>query len=459
MIRQRDLLPGDRPLVAALLASLPAFSDEERAVALELVDHRLAHPTSDDYRFILSFSSPPGDGSGPEELAGYLCYGHTPMTRSTYDLYWIATSRAYARSDVARGLLARLESEMARAGGGLLRVETGSREAHGAGVHFFDALGFARTATVADFYAPGDDLIIFTKRVRLGAEPDVFGDDEVALQDAAFGYRDYAAERDFLFECARRFGEGTVRRVVAWAPGAGRHLQAFAEAGVAGAGVDASPAMIAYAERLLGARPGHDGGARETPGGHASRPQPPEIRFVLAGLDERAPLGPPAAPADLSFVLFSSIHLLVTPEAMVRHLHFAAELLRPGGVHVIEATHPGDLSPSGVTHTEWTEVRGDTTVDARFRIHVDRLSAERVVPVTLEVTRTTGKKGAHGAPRLKQEDRWFIPDLAGWRALLADVPELSLVATLGSFDVTVPHEHTAAWRLILVLKKVREIGS
>lgn len=434
MIRQRGLEPSDRPRLVELLNELTAFTDDERAVALELVDHRLQHPASDDYRFILSFSSP--DGGGPDELAGYLCYGHTPMTQSTYDLYWVGTSPRYARSGVARGLVARLEGDIAREGGGLVRVETGSREGHGAAVHFYDALGFTRAATIPDFYAPGDDLIVFTKRVPLGPEAEPRGDDEVALQDAAFGYRDYAAERDFLLECARRFGDDRVRRVLAWASGSGRHLKAFAEAGIAGVGIDASPAKIAYAQRVVG-------------------PKGPEVLFVEGALDQAPGAEPPIPLADLSFVLFSSIHLLLTPEAMERHLRVAAGYLRPGGVHVVEATHPADLSPSGVTRTEWTEVRGDTTVDARFRIHVDQIDEGRVVPVTLEVARTTGKKGngGNGAPRVKQEARWFVPDLAGWRAILARVPELSLAATLGSFDVTVPHEHSAAWRLILVLRK------
>jgi ribosomal protein S18 acetylase RimI-like enzyme len=434
MIHQRGLEPADRPLLAALLESLPGFSDEERAVALELIDHRIEHPSSDDYRFILSFSSPAAAGS--EELAGYLCYGRTPMTRSTYDLYWIGTSPAYERSGVARGLVARFESEVAREGGGLIRVETGSREGHGAAVHFYDAVGFARTATIPDFYAPGDDLMVFTKRIRVGAVADGFETDEAALYDAAFGYRDYDAERDFLLACSRRFGGRDVRRVLAWSSGPGRHLEAFGDAGVAGIGTDASAAMIAYAQRIAGSR----GGSLEA-------------RFVRAALDERPDVDPPVAPVDLSFVLLSSIHLLTTPAAMVAHLHVAAELLRPGGLHVIEATHPADLTLSGVNHTEWTEVRGDTTVDARFRMHIDRITADRVVPVTLEVMRTTGKKGA-SAPRFKQEDRWFIPDVAGWRAILSGVPELRLAATLGDFNVDVPYEHTAAWRLILVLQKV-----
>jgi ribosomal protein S18 acetylase RimI-like enzyme len=431
VIHQRGLEPSDRPRLVALLASLPAFSAEERAVAMELIDARLQHPDTDEYRFILSFAG--------DDLAGYLCYGRTPMTRSTYDLYWIATSPAFARSGVARGLVDSMEAEIARAGGGIVRVETGSREGHGAAVHFYDAVGFARTATIPDFYAPGDDLIIFTARVSGAAAP-AHPMDEVALYDAAFGYRDYAAERDFLLACARRFGALEVRRALAWSCVPARHVRAFADAGIAAVGADTSAAMLAYAQRVGGSRPTGS----------------PEVRFVKAALDERPDV---VAPVDLSFVPLSSIHLLGSPGALERHLAIAAELLRPGGVHVIEATHPADLTASGVHHTEWTEVRGDSVIDARFRMHIDRVGAPedggRSVPVTLEVVCSSSKKGGPPRPqqRLRQEDRWFILDLDGWRKAIAAVPGLTLAAALGDFNVNVPFEHSAAWRLILVLRR------
>jgi ribosomal protein S18 acetylase RimI-like enzyme len=163
MMRRRGIEPGDRPRIAALLESLEAFTPDERAVAMELVDARLNHPEADDYRFILSCTGE------PEQLAGYLCYGRTPMTQSAYDLYWIGTSPDFARAGVARGLVADLEAQIARAGGGILRVETGSREGHGGAVRFYDAMRFARVATIPDFYAPGDDLILFVKRVSSAA--------------------------------------------------------------------------------------------------------------------------------------------------------------------------------------------------------------------------------------------------------------------------------------------------
>lgn len=454
MITQRPLAPEHRPLLIGLLGALPAFSDDERAVALEVIDTQLARPEIDGYRFVLSFFEPP-NGDGPERLAGYICYGRTPMTQSTYDLYWIATSPEFARWGVARGLVTSMEGDIAREGGGIVRVETGSREGYDAAAQFYDALGFARTARIEDFYAPSDDLIIFTKKIRSdSAVSSAPASEEAALYDAAFGYRDHAAERDFLLACARRFGERDVRRVVAWACGPARHLSAFADAGISGIGIDASGAMLAYAQRLI-----------------RSRSSLPEIRFVRAALDERPDIpiaaapeaggscaASPVPPADLSFVPLSSIHQVATPEALLSHLRIAASLLGPGGIHVIEATHPADLTPSGVSRTEWTEVRGDQVIDARFRMHIDRMKPERVVPVTLEVVASEKRNGGSGSsPKLsvlRQEDLWYIPDMAGWRAAVLAVPELKLVATLGDFNVDVPFEHAAAWRLILVLKRV-----
>jgi hypothetical protein len=196
--------------------------------------------------------------------------------------------------------------------------------------------------------------------------------------------------------------------------------------------------MIAYARRVVGGRAGG-----------------PEVRFLRAALDERPQADPPLPAFDLSFVPLCSVHVLATPAAMAAHLEVAAGLLRPGGLHIVEALHPADLLPTGVHQTQWTELRGDATVDARFRMHTDRITEGRVVPVTLEVVRTAGKKGANGAQRarLDQEETWFIPDLEGWRAIVAGVPALELAAVLGDFNVDVPFQHTAAWRLILVLRK------
>lgn len=425
-MKLRGLTHEDRPRIDALLSGVDAFTSDERDVALELVDHAIARPESDDYRFLLADPDAPSEGS----LLGYLCYGRTPMTCSTYDLYWVATAPEHARKGVAKSLVHAMERAIAREGGGLIRVETGSREGHGAAVRFYDALGFVRSAQLEDFYAPGDHLLIFTRRVAPdGAAIDAAPTTDEALIDAAFGYRDYAAERDFFLACARRFGARDVRRVLAWECGAGRHLAAFSDLGITAAGADASEKMIAFAGALLAHRT-------------------PRVELACSPLH----VAPPLAPVDLSFVALSAIHQLAAPDAMVRHLRSAASLLSPSGLHIVEATHPLDLTPSGVHHTEWTEIRSDAVIHARFRMHVDRARG-RTVPVTLEVV--SERRDAPSSPlrSLRREDVWLVPTLADYRAMLAEVPDLSLVATLGDFNPDVPADHPAAWRLLLVLRK------
>jgi ubiquinone/menaquinone biosynthesis C-methylase UbiE len=301
-------------------------------------------------------------------------------------------------------------------------------------VHFYDATGFGRAGLIEDFYAPGDDLIIYSKRVSGEVAPPVVDIGEASLIDAAFGYRDYASERDFLLACARHFGTRAPRRVLAWACGTGRHLSAFADVGVVGVGVDASETLLAYGRRLVG-----------------QRSADPSITFERAHLDEH----PALEKVDLSFVLLSSIHQLLTPEAIESHLRQAARLLHPGGLHVIEATHPQDLIGQKSSGTEWTEVRGDRVVDARFRMHLSRMSPSHVVPVTLEVVCSTrSRTRSDERQSMVQESQWFVPDVNEWQAIAGAVPELSLVAQLGDFHVDVPLQHPAAWRLILVFRKL-----
>ena len=98
-------------------------------------------------------------------LAGYVCYGPTPMTEGTWDLYWIATHPDARGRGVARALVDRMEGELRAVGARLVRVETSQQEAYGAAHAFYAAIGYPITARIVDFYKPGDDLLILTKRL------------------------------------------------------------------------------------------------------------------------------------------------------------------------------------------------------------------------------------------------------------------------------------------------------
>jgi ribosomal protein S18 acetylase RimI-like enzyme len=134
------------------------FTPEEISVALELIDGALAEPGG-EYRVLVAETDVPGG------LAGYICYGPTPMTEGTWDLYWVATHPAARGRGVARALVERMESELREVGARNVRVETSQSEGYGAAHGFYARMSYPVVARFPDFYKPGDDLLVMYKRL------------------------------------------------------------------------------------------------------------------------------------------------------------------------------------------------------------------------------------------------------------------------------------------------------
>jgi ribosomal protein S18 acetylase RimI-like enzyme len=134
------------------------FSREDTSCAIELIDSALADPTrSGDYRILIAELG--------AELAGYICYGPTPMTVATWDLYWLATQPHFQRRGVAAALCQAMEAEVRELGGRLVRVETSSTDGYGAAQQFYERHGYPQACRIPGFYKPGDDLIIMFKQL------------------------------------------------------------------------------------------------------------------------------------------------------------------------------------------------------------------------------------------------------------------------------------------------------
>ena len=98
-------------------------------------------------------------------LLGFACYGPTPCTVGTWDLYWIAVDPDAYRQGVGRKLAAMTEERIASEGGRLIVAETSSRADYDPTRAFYEALDYRVAARVPDFYAPKDDLVVYTKRL------------------------------------------------------------------------------------------------------------------------------------------------------------------------------------------------------------------------------------------------------------------------------------------------------
>lgn len=149
----------DRQAVRDIVTSSGFFSAEEIDVAEELVREHLLRGEASGYLFVLA-------ETGAGAVVGYACFGPTPCTARTHDLYWIAVREEARGQGVGRAVLARVEARLLAAGGGKLVAETSSRDQYASTRAFYARAGFAAEARIRDYYAPGEDIVYFTKMVE-----------------------------------------------------------------------------------------------------------------------------------------------------------------------------------------------------------------------------------------------------------------------------------------------------
>ncbi len=151
----RRVSAADRPRIHAILVATGVFTPEEVECADELVAEAALQPEKGDYLVHVLEA----DG----EVAGYVCYGATPLTEGTFDLYWIAVDPARHGEGHGQRLIAFVEDQLRASGGRLLLIETSSKDSYGPTQGFYLRCGYAELARIPAFYRPGDDKIVYGK--------------------------------------------------------------------------------------------------------------------------------------------------------------------------------------------------------------------------------------------------------------------------------------------------------
>jgi ribosomal protein S18 acetylase RimI-like enzyme len=145
------LLASDLPALKDVLDRTPNFLPDEVDVALELLEES-ANVPSTTYQTLVARRDRP---------IGYVCFGRTPMTDHTYDLYWIVTDVEMHGQGVGRSLYRAMEDAVRAQGGKIIRIETSASEGYENTQTFYHRLGFEELNHIRDFYRDGDALITF----------------------------------------------------------------------------------------------------------------------------------------------------------------------------------------------------------------------------------------------------------------------------------------------------------
>jgi ribosomal protein S18 acetylase RimI-like enzyme len=157
-VKIRPMAPQDKPAILQMLRNMPEFKPAEIAVAEEVLDTYQHDPIKSGYYvFIAEIDS---------HAAGYVCCGPTPLTETTWDIYWLAVAPNQQSQGIGKSLLSFAEGIIKEKHGKMTIIETSSKPEYRTTRRFYRRQGYKPACRIADFYASGDDKLIFIKRLN-----------------------------------------------------------------------------------------------------------------------------------------------------------------------------------------------------------------------------------------------------------------------------------------------------
>ena len=154
-----ELISGDTKKIAEVLESTGFFYSFEIKIATDIADITIEKGSKNSgYNFIIACEN--------GRMTGFCCYGFNPCTQSSYDLYWIAVHQNYKNQGLGKQLIKLVEQSVLEMGGTIIWVETSGRALYEPTRAFYSAIGYEKVAVLPDYYAIGDDKIIYRKQLK-----------------------------------------------------------------------------------------------------------------------------------------------------------------------------------------------------------------------------------------------------------------------------------------------------
>jgi ribosomal protein S18 acetylase RimI-like enzyme len=152
----RPTVPGDTPELLAIARETGVFKPAEIVALEEVLDDYHAQNVGLGHRSVtLELDGRP---------IGFAYYAAAAMTDRTWYLYWIAVSRTTQARGLGSRLLHWAEREIAERNGRLLLIETSGLPHYELTRRFYAKHGYHVACRISDYYADGDDMVVFGKR-------------------------------------------------------------------------------------------------------------------------------------------------------------------------------------------------------------------------------------------------------------------------------------------------------
>lgn len=103
-----------------------------------------------------------------DDIRGFAYFAPAAMTDRTWYVYWIAVDPGAQKGGVGRRLVDHMEQAIGRANGRQLLIETSSLSHYEPTRRFYLRRGYDEVASIPDYYADGDHMVVFRKRLAPG---------------------------------------------------------------------------------------------------------------------------------------------------------------------------------------------------------------------------------------------------------------------------------------------------
>jgi ribosomal protein S18 acetylase RimI-like enzyme len=153
----RPVVPADVPRLLELTAATGFFKPADVEALREVLDEYFAEPPAGHQ--CVAFEEDAG------RIVGYAYYAEASMTDRTWYLWWIAVDPTIQGRGLGRTLMRHVEDDARAHGCRLMFIETSSVPLYEPTRQFYLRLGYEQEALLRDYYAEGDGLVVFRKRL------------------------------------------------------------------------------------------------------------------------------------------------------------------------------------------------------------------------------------------------------------------------------------------------------
>jgi len=151
------LKKSDVQAIIEIVESTGFFSDSEIEIAEELAQENLAKGSEKSgYIFNLAEKD--------DAPVAFSCYGKTPGTEYSFDLYWIAVHQSQRGNGIGKSLMEMAVEDITQLSGKNIWIETSSRSIYEPTRLFYLKCGCEIIAELPHFYGENDNKIVFLKK-------------------------------------------------------------------------------------------------------------------------------------------------------------------------------------------------------------------------------------------------------------------------------------------------------